>query len=263
MTMHSSFLMRTLRYSVGFLTGLAALLPLGAANLPPHTTLPVVFTHALDAKKARQGEAVTAEIMQTVVLPGGKQIPKGSLLLGHVVAANAFHFDETPYAAQQPSALEIHFDSLREDGQQTPVFVSVRALANSVESWRAEAPHYLDESDHVGTMELIGGGQYSPLDKKVVSDDQGDIIGYNKKQGVYARLLPADYNDNKGTHHCEGTQTEQAVGIFSPGACGIYGFSTVWLSQNDADGTFRLASTHGSVKLYAGSTALIEVQPSR
>lgn len=266
MNMQPSFFTRSTRalaLSIGMVAGFAVLQPLHAGTLPPDTTLPVVFTHGIDARKATPGETITAKTMQVVVLPGGEQLSKGTTLVGRVVAANPFHFDDTPYAAQQPSTLAIRFDSLMQSGQQVPISVSVRALANAVESWTAEAPHYLDEDDHVGTMELIGGGQYSPLAKKVTSDDQDDIIGYNKRYGVYARLFSANYVGQQGSFHCKGTQTEQAIGIFSPQACGVYGFSTVSLSQDAADGTFRLTSTHDSVKLYAGSTALLEVQPSR
>jgi hypothetical protein len=254
---------RTFRLAVGILTGFAAMLPMHAVTLPADTTFPVVFTRGIDAKRVKPGEAITAKTMQLVTLTNGEQLPKGTTVLGHVVAASSLHFDDAPYAVQKPSSLEIRFDSLTENGQQMPVIVSVRALANAVESWTAEAPHYMDEDDHVGTMELIGGGQYSPLDKKVMSDDQDNIIGYNKSRGVYARLFSANYVGQQAGFHCEGTKTEQAIGIFSPQACGIYGFSTVSLSQSNTDGTFRLTSTHDSVKLYAGSTALLEVQPSR
>jgi hypothetical protein len=247
----------------GVLLGcVSAAIPMSALTLPPQTTLPVVFTRAVDAKKAKSGDVVTAKTMQMVVLPDGSRIAKGTLLIGHVVAANAFHFDETPYAGQQPSTLVIHFDSLVDGGEKIPIDVSVRALANAVESWTAETPRRLDETDPVGTMYLIGGGEYSPLEKKVSNDDE-DVIGYHKKQGVYARLLAGDYEGRQGSFSCGPTQPEQAVGIFSPEACGIYGFSTVSISRDSADGTFRLTSTHSTVKLYAGSTALLQVQSSR
>ena len=99
---------------------------------------------------------------------------------------------------------------------------------------------------------LIGGAHYSPVDKHVTYGPEDDIVAYNKKQGVFAHLLPAGAS-------CPGTQTEQAVGVFSPDACGLYGFGSVHLSE-DANGTFRLASTHRTVVLYAGSAALLQVQ---
>jgi hypothetical protein len=254
---------RTLRNSITLAGLVGAVMSAHALTLPAQTTIPVAFVHSIDARKAKAGDVVTAKAMQQVELSGGETIPKGTLLVGHVVEASAFQFDETPYAKQKPSLLAIQFDKLVEKGTETPVHITVRAVANAVESWDAEKPTYLDESDHVGTMYLIGGGQYSPLEKKIVSSDEDEIVGYNKKHGTYARLFSADYAGKQGTLHCDATQSEQAIGIFSPQACGAYGFSTVSLSQDTQTGAFRLTSTHDTVKLYAGSTALVEVQPAQ
>ena len=234
-----------------------------AVTLPAQTTLPIAFTHTVDAAKARNGDVVTAKTMQAIILPGGETLPKNTVIEGHVVGAKAFNFDETPYAKQQASELSIQFDKVVDHGTATPIVVSVRAIANAVEAWNAEKPHGTDESDSVGTMELIGGGHYSPISNKVYSSDDEDIIGYNKKHGVFARLLPADYAGKQGEFSCEGTQSEQAVGIFSPEACGAYGYSSVSISNGPTEGSFRLASTHSTVKLYSGSAALIEVQGTR
>jgi hypothetical protein len=101
-------------------------------------------------------------------------------------------------------------------------------------------------------MQLVGGGHYSPVGKRVTAGPEDDIVGYNKKQGVFARLLA-------GGSGCEATQTEQSVAIFSPDACGLYGFVSYRLSAN-GDGIFRLESTHHTITLYAGSAALLQVQ---
>ena len=234
-----------------------------AITLPLQTALPITFTHTVDAANAKDGDVVTAKTMQVIVLPSGETLPKNTVIEGHVVNAKAFLFDETPYAKQQASELSIQFDRLVDHGVATPIVVNVRAIANSAEAWDAEKPHGTDESDSVGTMELIGGGHYSPVGDKVYSGDDEDIIGYNKKHGVFARLLPAEYAGKQGGLSCEETQSEQAVGIFSPEACGAYGYSTVSISNGPVPGSFRLASTHSTIKLYNGSAALIEVQAVR
>lgn len=234
-----------------------------AVTLPAQTALPITFTHTIDAAKAKYGDVVAAKTMQAVVLPGGETVPKNTVIEGHVVGAKAFRFDETSYAKQQASELSIQFDRIVEHGTATPILVSVRAIANAAEAWDAEIPHGTDESDSVGTMELIGGGHYSPVGDKVYSSDDEEIIGYNKKHGVFARLLPAAYAGKQGGFSCEGTRKEQAVGIFSPEACGAYGYSTVSISNGPTAGSFSLASTHGTIKLYSGSAALIEVQGPR
>src|ERR1700679_919430 len=85
------------------LLGCAAIAPAARAiTLPSETAIPVVFTHTVDAKKAKAGDVVTAKTMQVVLLPNGEQLPKGTLVTGHVVEARPFNFDKTPYAAKHP-----------------------------------------------------------------------------------------------------------------------------------------------------------------
>ncbi len=239
--------------SILALLGSVAMVPVSRAiTLPAQTTIPVVFTHTENAAKAKAGDVVTAKTMQVVVLPNGDQLPKGSMVTGHIVEVRPFKFDDTPYTAQQASYLSIKIDQVGKDGTG-PVVTTVRALADPISTEEALTPHGIDETDHPGTVTLIGGAHYSPVDKHVTYGVDDDIVAYNKKQGVFGHLLP-------GGADCPGTQTEQAVGVFSPDACGLYGFGSVHLSEDTASGTFRLASTHRTVVLYAGSAALLQVQ---
>jgi hypothetical protein len=234
-------------FSLAFL-GCAAFAPAGRATmLPGKTAIPVMFTHTIDAKKAKAGDVVTARTMQVVLLPNGEELAKGTLVTGHVVEARPFKFDETPYAIQQPSYLSIQLDHVA-DGQ---VATSVRALASAMAVGEALTPRRIDETDSPGTMMLIGGAHYSPIAKRVTDGPDDDIVGYNKKRGVFARLLP-------GGVGCDGTQSEQSVAIFSPDACGLYDFYSDHLTARD--GAFRLESTHRTVAIRAGSAALLQVQ---
>jgi hypothetical protein len=235
------------------LLGSVAMVPASRAiTLPAQTTIPVIFTHTENAAKAKAGDVVTAKTMQVVVLPNGDQLPKGSMVTGHIVEVRPFKFDDTPYTAQQASYLSIKIDQVGKDGTG-PVVTTVRALADPISTEEALTPHGIDETDHPGTVTLIGGAHYSPVDKHVTYGVDDDVVAYNKKQGVFAHLLP-------GGTSCPGTQTEQSMGVFSPDACGLYGFASVHLSEDTASGTFRLASTHRTVVLYAGSAALLQVQ---
>lgn len=230
------------------------------ASLPAGTAIPVFFTKTVQAGKAKPGDAVTAKTMQIVRLPDGEILPKGTVLVGHVVASQPFTFDATPYAKQQPSRLSIHFDRIAGRNLNLPVVVSVRALANAVTAYDATVPQGIDESDHLGTMVQIGGDHFSPIAKEVLSSDE-DIVGYNRKQGVFARLISNEYVSRYASFHCDGADTEQSVAIFSASACGLYGFDTVYMPENGNlnGGTFELDSRRHSVKLYARSAALLEV----
>lgn len=241
--------MTSIRPALSFaLFGCVAIIPAARAiTLPSQTAIPVMFTHTVDAKKAKAGDVVSARTMQVVLLANGEQLPKGSLVTGHVIEARAFKFDETPYAVQQPSYLSIELDQVA----NTPVATSVRAMATYLAVQEALTPQGIDESDSLGAMVLIGGAHYSPIAKRVTDGPDDDTVAYNKRQGIFAHLLP-------GGAGCDGTQTEQSVAIFSPDACGLYGFVSDHLTARE--GTFRLESTHRTVSIRAGSAALLQVK---
>src|SRR5580700_11131271 len=159
-------------------------------NVPPSTTFPVRFIHSVDAKKARPGDRVIAKTMQVVNLPTGQQLPKGSLVLGHVVDVRPLPTRESQNEQPKRSSISIHFDQILSGAKTLPVNLSVRALANSIASYEATYPHSLDETDRPGNMVLIGGDEFSPLDK-TIRDIDGEVIGYNRKQGVFAKLPEA------------------------------------------------------------------------
>jgi hypothetical protein len=234
--------------------------PSKAADLPQATVIPVVFTSSIKAGKAKSGDPVSAKTMQIINLPDGNNIPKGSILIGHVQDSRKFVFDPTPYATQKPSVISVRFDKIVMKGKFIPLSVSVRALANTLEARDAASPRHLDETDSVGTNMQIGGDTFSPLETEVRSSD-GNVVGYNRKQGVFAKLLPNEYSSRYASFHCDGTESEQSVAVFSASACGLYGFDSVYMPENGTttNGSFALASRRHNVTLYAGSSALVQV----
>jgi hypothetical protein len=240
-----------------FALGAAALAVGGASAqsmaLPASTALPVRFVHSVDARKARVGDIVKAKTMQVIALPSGAHIAKGTTVIGHVTAVEAYRFDTAPYAHQKPSQISIHFDKIEQGESGIPVSLFVRAMAGSNDSQEAAFPHITNDTDPLGTMVLIGGTSYSPLEKMIQTED-GDAIAYNRGEGLFARLLPGGAN-------CPGTSTEQSVAIFSPDACGLYGFPQNYMTDtgHDGSGTFTLTARGRSAILPAGSTALLQV----
>ncbi len=110
-------------------------------------------------------------------------------------------------------------------------------------------------------MVQIGGDTFRPNEAAVFSS-QGDIVAYNRKGGVFARLSPGEYRSRYSHIQCEGTSSEEPVALFSASACGLYGFKDVYLADNGTGeqlGTCRLESRRHSVKLYKASTALMQI----
>jgi hypothetical protein len=219
-------------------------------------TLPVTFTKTVSAAHSKPGDVVEAKTFQRVQLPGGDSIPAGARVIGHVVSANGFAYDKTPYAHQKPSALSVHFDSVQVNGQAVPLNVTVRAIATPIATWDAQTPQASD-IDSAGTTTQIGGDQLTPSQSEV-RDMDGDVVAYNKKGGVYAHLIARD--------DCDGSDVEVSVGLFSASACGAYGFANVSLAEHGTTAqpsTMTLVSTHGSPEIWKHSTALLEVIPQQ
>jgi hypothetical protein len=220
------------------------------------TTLPIVFTKTVSANRSRIGDSVSAKTSQIVHLPNGEVIPAGAKISGHVVAANSFVYDKTPYARQKQSALSIKFDSLEFQEGTLPINVTVRAMADPVTSEDARTP-LASDVDPQGTVTQIGGDQLTPSQHEVFSRD-GDVVAYNRRGGVYAHLIA-----NGG---CDGSSVEVSVGIYSASACGLYGFARVFAQETGSEAkpsTLTLVSTHVSPKIWKNSTALLEVLPGK
>lgn len=224
-------------------------------SLPSPTTLPIVFTSSVSAKNSHPGDAFAAKTTQAVLLPDGEILPKGARIVGHVEAANPFTYDTTPYARQKASVLSIHFDSIEVKHQNLPLSVTVRAMADPITSQEARTPvnHDIDAS---GATTQIGGDQRYPWNAPVTNED-GDVVAYSRRGGVYAHLIAGGA--------CDGSDVEVSVGIYSASACGLYGFDRTAAEQVGSPAhpsTLTLVSTHGSPKIWKSSTALLEVLPA-
>jgi hypothetical protein len=226
-------------------------------SLSPGTTLPIQFEKALDPSHIHAGDAIAARTAQNVRLANGQILPAGAHVNGQVVFASAFVFDKTPYAKQKASTLAIRFDSIESKGEMLPLNVYVRAMADPLAVWDAQRPKSTD-LDTLGTTTQIGGDQVVPSQREVVSQD-GDVIGYRRKGGVYAHLISAAGN---GSTDCDASDTEQSMGLFSASACGLYGYTDVTMLNGGKTGeksTLTLSSRRRSAKIWAKSEALLEV----
>jgi hypothetical protein len=216
----------------------------------------VTFTKTVSANHAKVGDPIEAKTIQRVQLPGGGSIPSGARVLGHVVSVNGFTYDKAPYARQKPSTLSVHFDSIQVNDLSVPLNISVRAIAGPIATWDSQKPQASD-MDPLATTTQIGGDQLIPSQAEVRNMD-GDVVAYNKRDGVYAHLIARG--------GCDGSDVEVSVAIFSASACGAYGFGNVSLIQTGTaaqPSTLTLVSTHGSPEIWKHTTALLEVLPQQ
>lgn len=106
----------------------------GQANpaQPQHTIqmveAPAQLDKTLDAKKAKQGDAVTAKLEQGVQIPNAQALPKNTVLEGHVDQVQASE-------RKSDSTLTVTFDKAKlKSGQELPIKATIVAVAEPVMS---------------------------------------------------------------------------------------------------------------------------------
>ena len=203
-----------LRLAIGLFCAAATL---SAQDIPAGTALPVALNSTLDAKKDKPGEKIEARLMQDVPLPSGGKIKSGSHVIGHVV--------EVTKPGSGGSRIVVKFDQLEDGGNTIPLTVSARAIAAMESVYQAESPidaNSNNETSNQWTMQQVGGDIVNRGVGKVGSGDT--IVGKWNNGGVWAKLAYVS-----GCPPSNVPNNEQAMWVFSVGACGLYGFRDVKL----------------------------------
>ncbi len=227
-----------------------------AQQIPSGTVLPVMLNSTLDASRDQSGRRITGKIMQDVPLPDGASIPKGSSVVGHVVGASRA-------AAGSPSHLILSFDQLVVKGRQISITTHLRALASMNEIFEAKMPtnswdDYGTSPSDWNTVQVGGAGVYRG-NGQVVSGDQ--VVGRATDYGaVTAKLIAAPASGCHGDSR--ENAREQALWLFSPWACGVYGFSDLKIAhagRTNPLGQIELESSR-DVRVSGGSGWLLRVE---
>ena len=227
---------------------------LSAQQISPGTILPVMLNSTLDARHDQPGKKISGKIKQNIRLPDGAVIRKGSRVIGHVVRA-------TPARAGSPSQLTLEFDRVVVKGRAIPISAHLRALASMNEVFEAKLPtnaidDYGTSPSDWNTIQVGGAGAFRG-NGEVVSD--GDVVGHVTDYGaVTARLIADPASGCKG----DGAR-EQSLWVFSPSACGVYGFSDLRIlhaGRTDPVGQIEFHSSR-NVHISGGSGWLLRVEP--
>jgi hypothetical protein len=226
-----------------------------AQEIPAGTVIPVMLRTTLDARNATVGQKIAARVMQDVPLPSQVRIRVGTKLVGHVVAV-------TRPSATSGSRIVLSFDRLMTDGAESPVTTSLRSLASMLEVFEAQLP--TNAIDDYGTTPAdwvtvqIGGDAVYRGSGTVMTD--GQVVGKSTIGGdVTAKLIASRDRGCGGA--IAGNDREQALWLFSPSACGTYGFADLKIAQagrREPIGQIILESEK-NVHVPAGSGLLLRV----
>lgn len=105
-----------------------------AKNDLPHGPMPAELTKALDSKKLKEGDPVTARVTAELHMGSGGVIPRGSTLIGHVTEAKARSKGDSQ------ATLGIAFDKIVAGGKEMAVKSVLQAVGPSLSSSAAAAP---------------------------------------------------------------------------------------------------------------------------
>lgn len=142
--------------------------------------------------------------------------------MGHVVSSNSA-------TATSQSHLAVTFDRIALRGRRIPITTHLRALASMNEVFEAKLPtnswdDYGTSTSDWNTVQVGGAGVYRG-NGQVVSGNQ--VVGRATDYGaVTAKLIAVPSSG------CLGDDRDQSLWVFSPWACGLYGFNGMEISRS-------------------------------
>jgi hypothetical protein len=167
----------------------------------------------LNAAKDKSEKKIEGKVMQDVPLPKGGKIRKGSRITGRVVKV-----------MQRSSGFRIvlKFDAIRNEKQTLHLTAALLAVASMGSVADAQSPVSLNTDitpKNQWVTKQVGGDTVSRGLGKVASRE-GLVGTWVEGTSVLAKLTP---NPEAGCPTGPGYEREQAVWVFSSGACGTYG----------------------------------------
>jgi hypothetical protein len=211
-------------------------------EIPEGTVFPIMSSATVDSAKSKPGDRFTGKLMQDVILPSGERIRSGAKIQGQVVESSG-------PSATAGTRLVVRFDRLVGDGKQFPISVSLRALASMEDVFNAQLP--------VGTFDEYGtsisdwttvqvGGAAVYLGDGTVRDAM-EIVGRAPGWGIVTgKLIPAPKRGCAA--NSLDSEREQSLWVFSPWACGAYGFDDLKIAHHG------VTTPVGSIELTAPTT---------
>jgi hypothetical protein len=212
--------------------------PEAASAATAGTAITTTLTKALDSKKLKQGDLVTARTVDPVKKDGQTVIPSGSTIQGHVTSASSKQSGDTY------SSLGIVFDkAVLKNGEQIPLKAALQAIAAPQE--QINAPNAAAETTPVGGGAPQGGGMSQPGRPSTMPS-------------VPTAPQTAETNDT-GQSTAAGLNGN---GRLTPTSRGIYGLNGISVkeSMQDNQQVALFTSTNKTVHLDSGTQLLLVAQ---
>lgn len=217
-------------------------------HFAPGTVLPVELDKSVDAKKAKQGDAIVAKIDQDMLSNGKIVIARSSRVMGHVAEAKASSHDD------KSSMIGIVFDKIvAKDGTEVPLSAMVQGIGaplnnnanNGYGGGDMGAPSSSNPSGVTGSSPMVGTGSSG-------SNPSGSAMGGGG----------GGYNNNAGSAP-NGPQSSMPTGQRAQPLAstfqGVSGLKGLSLSQGQNQDSV-IASQDKNVKLDSGTQILLRTK---
>jgi hypothetical protein len=234
----------------------------GASSaLSSGTTLQAELTKAIDAKKAKPGDEVTAKLTQDVKSSGHVVLHKGTKLVGHVTEAQARSKENSE------SKLGIAFDKAMLKGGEQMAFTGViQALAAPVQGSLSAAT---DEGGNLGSGMgsgtamgggRNGGGGIAPMGGGAVNSTLGTATNtVNNTAGSVTNTATGAVNGS--VTQATGVAANGAINSATRGVVGMQGVALNTVTTGSAQGSVVSSATK-NVKLDTGTQMILQVTGS-
>ena len=230
----------------------------GQNTIPAGTILPLQLTSALNSKKTKAGQEITATLMQDVPLPPRSKIHADTKVIGHVL-------DVTPATAASGARISFRFDAIEISKRKVPITANLRALASMMEVHEAQLPTSGPDrgtSENSWTTVQIGGDVVYRGGGPVAHGLK--VVGTPTANGVLCRVRANPRAKCRG--ETDGNDLPQALWVFSADACGAYGLPDLVIlhaGRSVPFGQVTLGSTGGNFDVGRGSGMLLRVNDTR
>ena len=221
------------------------------APLSVGTAFNAILSDGLDTRRARPGDAVTAEVAEDVSYQRTIVIPKGTKVVGHIVRATSGGH------GRAGSALFIQFDkAMLKDGQEVILNAGIQALAVAATAPQSDT----EPGKEPGTAEAANRPEQpteagaEPASTASVSDTLIVSTVYDtSRHGLRAPLYAAPAAEGE----------LNSDGMFSPESKGAFGRPDVKVYTPTSQGSHGtvLLSSKKQMRLEGGTRLLLVVQP--
>jgi hypothetical protein len=222
------------------------------APLCAGTAFNAILTDAIDTRKARPGDAVTAEVAEDVNYERTVIFPKGTKVTGHIVRASSS-------AHGRGSALFIQFDKASlKDGQEVILNAGIQALAVGAvaplsDTERSSKDAATSAAVKPPTEPLAEGVEPTAAAAKGDTEVVSTAVYETPRRGLRPPLFAAPAAEGE----------LNSDGLFSPDSKGAFGRPDVKVYTPTSAGSHGtvLLSTKKHMHLDGGTRLLLVVQP--